>query len=108
MYNLQPFIISTAQFLVFYTSTGNDIIVRGDHTIMLPILCFCTAYSTTHMPINSPEDFDLIHDLLVFFILPTATMLLYSYGFDTSLTFTSNDTAAIISFCVKIYRLFYL
>ncbi len=108
MYNLQPFIVSASQFLLFYSSTGNDIIIQGDHNYMIPIICFCSAFTTTNLPINSDIDYNLIHDLLVFLILPTTAMLLYSGGHDTTtFTFNHSDIAAIFSFCIKIYRLFY-
>lgn len=100
--NLQPFVVFCAQTILFYSSSGGDIIIHNDKEFMIPFICYFTVYSLQHQLNISETETQLLHDLLVYFILPSTILLLYECGFDTTIL-KNTDAAAILWVWMKIF-----
>ncbi len=100
--NLQPFVVFCAQTILFYSSSGADIIIHNDKEFMIPFICWCTVYSLQHRFGVTDAETEILNNLLIYFILPSTMIVLYECGFDTTLL-QNTDLAAILWVWKKIF-----
>jgi hypothetical protein len=101
--DLKPFITMSAQFLLFYTSTNNHILTPGDQIYWFPLISYLGTFYLFHSPVESPIDEQIIHDLIIFLLLPSTVMLVSTmFGFNST-TFSNLDGVALVGLWIKLY-----